>query len=615
MRDRSDRLRSALIFAAKLRQLLTGEGYVLLKIFGDSGGCSWITGPATVRRTHNSTPSSIQEKKIDQTILDLTREINHLLTGEVPIRYEDITVCFSSEEWEYIGGHRDRYKDIMMENTILLNSIGDQNIKIFHNTTLEKIRDLKTRDRDGNHILHLTEEIIHLLTEEKYILIWNHGNHTTPSGTDQVLGGLITEPSPPSLIHEWKNDEKILDLTNKIVHLLTGEVPVRHEDITVCFSMEEWEYIEGHRDLYKDVMMEDHRDRTPPDNSSLKFIGENPFECPKLGKDSSESSGLLAHNPPPHREVKSTKSFHNQPNSRKHEKSQKEQTVGPCCICGKPLQGTAASSGSKKFCGKCLSDKRSNETKRQFSCLECGSTFSNKGSLEVHLRVHTLSKIFPCSECKNVFTNNTSLETHMRVHTGEKPYTCSECGKCFRNTGNLQAHYRFHTGERPFPCTECNKTFRYKSHLVAHLRYHTGQTLPCSECGKCFVYQSHLVKHLRIHTGEKPYKCLECGKSFHRTSQLSQHAMIHTGESPFKCDGCDKCFRFPSDLFRHQKIHTGEKSFSCSECGKGFTRRTSLAQHQMIHTGEKPYSCPECGKPFMTYNYMLRHLRTHNRKV
>ncbi|XP_075698344.1 uncharacterized protein LOC142663513 isoform X1 [Rhinoderma darwinii] len=149
--------------------------------------------------------------------------------------------------------------------------------------------------------------------------------------------------------------------------------------------------------------------------------------------------------------------------------------------------------------------------------------------------------------------------------------------------------------------------------LSNHKLIHTAEKpFPCSECGKQFNKKSALVEHQRIHTGERPFACSECAKCFVTKAKLREHLRIHTGEKPYSCSECEKCFNQKSSLVEHQRSHTGERPFLCSECGKRFMHRTYLITHQRIHTGVKPYPCLECGKCFPQKSYLVKHQRFHS---
>ncbi|CAH2220405.1 Oocyte zinc finger [Pelobates cultripes] len=122
-------------------------------------------------------------------------------------------------------------------------------------------------------ILDLTLEIIYLVTGEDYVVVKTndgnapHSRRPLVSEESYSINNPSTVPLLHSLTHDRNNDKKILELTNHIIHLLTGEVPIRCEDVTVYFSMEEWEYLDGHKVHYKDVMIENHQPFSSLDGS------------------------------------------------------------------------------------------------------------------------------------------------------------------------------------------------------------------------------------------------------------------------------------------------------------------------------------------------------------
>ncbi|XP_056408050.1 uncharacterized protein LOC130306231 [Hyla sarda] len=529
----------------------------------------------------------------------------------------------------------------------------------------------KDRNEMTKRILHFTLEILHLLTGEDYTIVkktWGEcvapSSHLHESGGRSRARGPITEPPPHSLIHE----EKILELIHRITELLTGEVPIRCQDVAVYFSMEEWEYVEGHKDLYQDiVMMEDHRPLTSQENPSKNSEGNFMLSLNDKGEDEDmmeRSSGedlltpnvhpdLSYNNPPDHEEpspdqphIVTTRTeqehgkglyceecgreFKGKTALVSHRKSHTRKKQYVCSECGKSCKyqsdliiheriHTGEKSYSCSECGKCFTSKanlikheRSHTGEKPYSCLECKKCFKSKSHLLQHERSHTGEKSYSCSECAKCFIYKSHLGRHERTHTGEKPYSCSECAKCFRHKSHLVQHERTHTGEKPHSCAECGKCFKSKTGLVVHERFHTGETpYSCSECGKCFKSKTVLVVHERIHTGEKPYSCSECGKCFLCKTHLSRHEKIHTGEKPYSCSECGKCFKSKTGLVVHERIHTGEKPYSCSECGKCFKSKSELVIHERNHTGEKPYSCPECGKCFTNKSKLCRHERSH----
>ncbi|XP_073433338.1 uncharacterized protein [Dendrobates tinctorius] len=643
--------------------LLTGEDYTLVK--KTTGDCVTPSSRESGRRSLITDPplhSLIHERK--NKILGLTNKMIGLLTGEVPVRCQDVTVYFSMEEWEYLEGHKDLYEDVMMEGDRPRTSADGSRRR---SPPERGPRSQCTPDRpeedhnipDNHQAGDLMNIKVDVVDEEEmeddqpnerippercprplYSPDHPEGNHNVPEnyqGEDRTMEvkaeqeetmmrsdppsiGDVGEEIPIDFASENSSENVILSLNCKVededIVLHSSEANV----ITVTVQPGLHSTDLSYSPPYLEVSTCDQSKLLT--TSTDQEVGKL-FQFGEFGKQLTKSSDLRTHRGINIGEKQNSfseceKCFTNKPGLYQHILSQTGKKPYSCSECGNCFDYNSA----------LIQHERIHTGEKPYSCSECGKSFTNKSNFDAHERIHTsevpysysqsgksdtVVKQFSCSLCSKCFTTRTSLIRHEKTHTGEKLYSCSECGKCFQDKSNLVVHERIHTGQNLFPCPECGKCFNTKAELVIHERIHTGEKpYSCSECGKCFSVKSVLVKHWLIHTGEKPHSCSVCGKCFSHKSSLITHERIHTGEKPYSCSECGRCFTAKSTYVKHLRGHTGEKPYSCSVCGRCFKIKAGLVTHERVHTGERPFPCSICDKCFKDRTTLVHHERTHS---
>ncbi|KAJ8252756.1 hypothetical protein GJAV_G00205220 [Gymnothorax javanicus] len=84
-----------------------------------------------------------------------------------------------------------------------------------------------------------------------------------------------------------------------------------------------------------------------------------------------------------------------------------------------------------------------------------------------------------------------------RTNAGdERPFHCSLCSVSFTQKGNLLRHMKLHSGEKPFKCPFCSYACRRRDALAGHLRTHSvGKPHKCNLCGRSYKQRASLEEH------------------------------------------------------------------------------------------------------------------------
>ncbi|XP_073417959.1 uncharacterized protein [Dendrobates tinctorius] len=543
---------------------------------------------------------------------------------------------------------------------------------------LDDLTDPLTMDEARKHlidqIMHITLDILYLLTGEDYVVLKMSGGRVTHSSSPIVSGGFCRNqspnqgPQPDGRREEGTNNEKILELTNMITQLLTGELPIGCQDVTVYFSMEECDDLEKSNAPIMDGLSLDQQQNTSPDGS------QNKETCKKF-----PSTGYLQANSEEHSvpqcQIKSESPRRisgNQTLVIKQEETDEEavpeETSDPT---GTPI---SSSFPEKPHCPslehsseddvnilqakqrddfddlkieikslvdgeemrnwdnkQCQEEEFPKNHKRGWACKKSMTEKANTPRLHqtekekvpdetdlppranfqlpsvIAVDEENIRYLQPMAEWEIYEDGSTHLMTSGGPLDPKRKYTLMS--GMMSDTLNETNH----PDVTAYSCTDCGKCFTDVLHLESHQKVHSIPALfICAECGKSFITSSELDTHIKVHTDAKLFACSECAMCFTVKSNLLAHKVIHMGEKPFACAECCRRFTSKSSLSTHMSsVHALEKPYNCSICGKCFTSNARLAFHRSTHLGAKTYKCEQCGKVFTASGSLNRHKRTH----
>lgn len=251
----------------------------------------------------------------------------------------------------------------------------------------------------------------------------------------------------------------------------------------------------------------------------------------------------------------------------------------------------------------------------------CGSTFTDKSSLDTHTRIHhqpqkknqSSKQEFKCTFCKEEFHNIASLKAHTKNHS--KEFKCNEVlGFVSLNSPSEKTVIKGTKSSKEtvssstkkdsllFPTSNKNVLPSEKEEntsgvqVTLDARDDTGQTR--HEIKRTSKEAFAISIGLNTSSKRRKYKCTSCKETFEDADSLKTHSTSHHSSTPsvdsvspnspdssmFKCTFCNKDFINLIALDTHTQLHAEfRNSFKCGYCGVRFANFDMFSEHVRVH--------------------------------
>ncbi|XP_075054600.1 uncharacterized protein LOC142140704 isoform X2 [Mixophyes fleayi] len=623
-REKGPMTETILNLTLEIIYLLTGEDYIVVKKLRDHDTEKCVADKTYGPRTPimDPPPRSLIH---DQKILEVTHRIIKLLTAEVPIRCQDVTVYFSMEEWEYVEGHKDLYQDVMTDDSPV--NLGgpdtvtpEASAEIGSDSELRSLccqePDQETSAPDSCTVLcspDCIEEETRIITQDCQA---EPGDGIIRCKEEAVPAEIRTDDDlePSERCETPLYSPHCIEEENRII---TQDYQAETGD-GVCHQQNKEEAVPA------EISSGDCSSRDPPERCETPVYSPHCIEEENriITQDSQAEPEAMNCHPPCKEEAVPAEISSGECSSRNPPGRCETPVYSPDCIEEEIriiTQDYQAEPGDEIFHPQCKEEAvpaeiSSGGCSSRNPPERCETPVYSPDCIEEENRIITQdyqaepgNGIFRCKEeavpAEISSGGDTGTEPDAADYRGPQEFPC---------IGPLvSSHYP----DKMHQCLACQRYFPNRSALVIHQKTHSTINLfSCSICGVCFDSKLLFTAHQQFHMEEKSFDCSQCGKSFNRKSRLLSHKRTHTGEKPFSCPECGRCFAERSALVTHKRIHSGEKPFNCKECGKRFVQGSSLMKHQRIHTGERPFVCFQCGRCFSDSSNLFRHQRIHSRE-